>query len=209
MRRSDIKADGTIYADDVLNAIRVVDVERLWESGGSRYGKRSYTRPATSGTMSNTSRPTGFYVSYQGFLVVMTGRQHVGVLSTLSIPTNLHSEGALLEWKSTLPDEVIATVLVSRDFAGTFENVKAKENQKFDALRQQREHAEASERECSRLFQEAETALDRHGVTCHRYYPPGYANARERSTAYAVVRASDLTALLDRLHALENSTEDA
>ena len=209
MRRSEVRADGTIYADNRLNVFRVVDVKRLWEVGGSRYGGRSYIRPATSGTMSNTSRPTGFHVSYQGFLVVTTGWQNVGILSTLDIPTDLHSEGALLEWKSTLPDEVSVTVLVSRDFVGTFEDVKAEMYRKSDATRQEVEHARALEREGSRLFQEAETALDRHGIICHRHYPPGYASTRERHTAYVAVRASDLTALLDRLHALESSTEDA
>lgn len=209
MRRSEIKADGTVYADDRLNAIRVVDAERLWTQGDSRFGRKPYICPATYNVMSGTTRPVGYTgSSYTGFLVIMTTHEHVDTLTTLNIPTNITSEDALTTWNATLPQGLNVAVRVSRDFAGTFADVKAQKDRERNALREKRDRAESSEREAMRQFETAEASLERHGITCHRHYPPTY-RTDGQGAAYVAVRASDLTALLNRLHALESSAENA
>lgn len=209
MRRNEIKADGTVYADDRLNAIRVVDAERLWDKGGSRFGRKPYICPTTYNVMSSASRPVGYTgSSYTGFLVVMTTHEHVDMLTTLDIPTDITSEDALTAWKATLPQGLNVAVRVSRDFSGTFADVKAQKERDRDARQQERVRVEALEREATRQFETAEAALERHGVACHRHYSPSY-RTDGKGTAYVAVRASDLTALLNRLHALESAAEDA
>lgn len=209
MRRSEIKADGTIYADDRLNAIRVVDVEQLWTCGASRFGRAHYIRPALRNVMSSTSKPVGYTGStHTGFLVVMTTNAHVDLLTALDIPTDITSEDALTAWKATLPEGLRVAVLVSRDFSGTFADVKAQKGRDRDVRQQERVRVEALEREATRQFETAEAALERHGVACHRHYSPSY-RTDGKGTAYVSVRASDLTALLNRLHALESAAENA
>lgn len=205
MKRKDIKADGTIYAVNG-KPMRVVETERLWDYGHARFGRKTFVRPSVHGLISASDRPNGYTGStHTGFLVVggHGDAESMDDLTDLEIPVGEIGDAVWLDaWRKSLPDSLYVTVRVSRSFEGTWDDVQAAKQAERIREQSREEHEYRNRQTADAAYLKAESTVEAYGLWCGRHTPRLYGVYGPSETtpeAYVTLKASELTALLERL----------
>lgn len=200
MIRSDIHADGTVYAYQprVGYAVpaRVVETGRFW----TLY--RSYTGPDTvtmegRNTPSRSSDPVTVR-RYDGFLIVAATNKHgnnpetLALLAAMELKAPENSEDFAL-WRSLLPQGLEVHIVVSRDLLDPWALYVVERDRKRVEEQRAQEQREMAYRREHAAKAEARKIMERFGLT------ENHAPASGRATVQ--VDAEQLTALLRRFEA--------
>jgi len=200
MMRSEIHADGTVYAYQprIGSAfpVRVVESERFWTYNQTRFVESTITMNY-AGAPSRSSDPQTNR-SYAGFLVVSTGgtdeTTQFKALADLGLSGVPEDEKGLEEWRASLPVSVDLYVAVSREIVSPWLQFVQDREVRRRKEREEREERDTMFRRAHRARDEALEELRTHGLSETYNHMP---HREGKSTV--TVDAEELTALLRRL----------
>lgn len=198
MMRSEIHADGTVYAYQprVGYAVpaRVVETGRFWTLCRSYTGPDKVTMEGRN-TPSRTSDPTTVR-RYDGFLIVALKTAddpgNLRILSEMELKAPENSED-MKGWPLALPEGLQMHIVVSRDLVAPWPLYVVERDRKRVEEQRAREQREMTYRREHAAKAEARKTMARFGLTESHAPAPGRATVQ--------VDAEQLTALLRRFEA--------
>lgn len=200
MIRSDIHADGTVYAYQprVGYAVpaRVVETGRFWTKYRPYVGKTVITMNYAS-TPSRSSDPVTVR-RYNGFLIVAATKDRRDDPETLALLTSLELKAPedsedMEGWRSLLPEGLEVHIVVSRDLLDPWAlHVVERDRKRVEEQRAQEQRSRNYHR-AHKAHADALEVMERFGLTENHAPAPGHTTVR--------VDAEQLTALLRRFEA--------
>lgn len=203
MQFTKIKDDGTLYHVDVRyvsgSVARVIDMGRIWHeySAGSRttltLAPEHVTKPGNRDSHQWSTRSR-----LDGILVVVAERasmtEELAALDTASVRTASRETAAqaLEEWRASLPKGMRVTVATSREIKSTWEDYKAKCEQKRTEYAEQREQWTRAFAQAAESEARVKRALEPYAVRPVYGDPPAH-------KSYITLDADQLSALLGKL----------